>query len=280
MSALHLLLNLAALLLVYSWRGAAVTGTPGGAMTIVSTVKSAGRRKRRLWPMPVLLAAMLVLRGVLYWHLGRQVEWTATWNLGPFGVSFRSDVLSRMLVFSAVSFAWAAWNCVGWLIVLSALKPDTEEPNPVREMIRAQLGLLARVPLLVALSAMGLLTALLWCGLSEAFSALEILPASASFEYRFEQGLIIGGWALLGCKWPLTALFVARFLDSHVYLGTHPIWGFVQETAGAALRPLGWCRVGRLELAPVLGIAAVWALALAGERLLEFMNRVLPWSQP
>jgi uncharacterized protein YggT (Ycf19 family) len=59
-----------------------------------------------------------------------------------------------------------------------------------------------------------------------------------------------------------------------VYLGAHPIWNFVNTVGRWLLQPLRPLplRLGRMDFAPVLGIALVFALSL----LLEHKRFGLP----
>jgi hypothetical protein len=46
-----------------------------------------------------------------------------------------------------------------------------------------------------------------------------------------------------------------------VYLGTHPVWAYISQTARTVLAPFSFLSFPKLDLAPILGIALVFSLA-------------------
>ena len=103
-----------------------------------------------------------------------------------------------------------------------------------------------------------------WCG---------IIPGPISTAHRIEQSLLIGLGSYLVWKYVIGVLLALHLLNSYVYFGRHPLWNYVNATARTLLQPLRRVplRAGRVDFAPVVGIALVFLLAGLAERGLIFI---------
>jgi uncharacterized protein YggT (Ycf19 family) len=72
---------------------------------------------------------------------------------------------------------------------------------------------------------------------------------------------------------------VLHLLNSYIYFGKYPIWNYVASEAQTLLRPLRAIplRAGKVDFAPVLGIALVFLLGELAERGLAALYLKLPF---
>ena len=105
------------------------------------------------------------------------------------------------------------------------------------------------------------------------------MPRPVSTTHRIEQSLLIGLGSYLVWKFLIGALLALHLLNNYVYLGRHPFWKYVNATARTLLQPLRRVplRAGRVDFAPVVGIALVFLLAGLAERGLMFVYGRLPF---
>jgi uncharacterized protein YggT (Ycf19 family) len=68
-------------------------------------------------------------------------------------------------------------------------------------------------------------------------------------------------------------------LNSYIYFGRHPFWNYVNATAQTLLTPLKKIplRAGKVDFAPVAGIALVFLLAQFAGRGLVLLYAKLPF---
>lgn len=271
MGLIDFILNLAGLLLWLDWR-AVPAGSPGGRkpVTLLGTLRQAkpGGAGTR-WPSLALLAALLLLRAVFYWQIGPAAHWAAKLNLGVIELSFRSDFFTRMLLFSFCSFALTLAVFYLWLILFSILAG----PEPIQSFVRAQLGSIDRwrrgAKLLLPLPAAAFLG---WLALWP-LAWLHIAPLPASMFHHLAAALLLGLESYLAWTFPAALLLLLHLANNYVYFGQHPFWNYVDATAQTLLAPLKTLplRAGKVNLAPLAGLALVFLLAELAGRLLDFL---------
>jgi uncharacterized protein YggT (Ycf19 family) len=267
-SVIDLILNIAGLLLWLNWR--AVPFTPTRPTSLGSTIRPAGHPAPRIRSL-VELIALLVVRAVLYWQWGAQLDWVPRIPLGPVTVWFRSDALGRMFLFSLLSFGATLGFFYLCLLLLSWIHAPTGEPEPAHRLMRAHLGSLDRWPAAMKLLLPLLFMALLWCALHPVLVRLRIVPSEINSPWLVvAQGAVIGLAAYLALKFFLIAVFTLHLLNSYVYLGEFPLWNFVNVTARDLLRPVRWIplKAGRIDFAPACAIVLVLLCAQFGQQAL------------
>ena len=271
MGLIDFILNLAGLLLWLNWRAAKVDPlgkrTPA---TLIGTLRRAEPRTLGRWRLPTVLGALLVLRAVFYWQIGSAFKpvWAGRLDLGVIELSFRSDFFARMLLFSLCSFALILAVFYLWLLLLSILTG----PEPFHALVRTQLGLVDRWPRPVKWILPLVVTATVWWLASWPLAGVQVIPPPGSPIRQFAGALLIGLSSYLAWKFLIGALLALHLLNSYIYFGKHPFWNYVNATAQTLLRPLGKIplRVGRVDFAPVVGIALVFLIA-------EMMGYLLIW---
>jgi len=264
MNWVDLILNIAGLLLWLNWR--AGKADPLGKRTpatLIGTLRSAAPQKMRRWDVPAVLGALIFLRAVFYWLIGPALRWAGTLHLGIISLSFRSDKFGRILLFSFLSFVLALGILYSCLLLLSLLKG----PKPIHDFVRMQLGRIDGWPAWVKCFLPLAVTAICWWLVSWLLAKLQIIP-QASPSWRIEQSFLIATQGYLIWQFPAAAILVLHLLNSYVYFGRHPIWNYVDVTAERLLRPfkgIPFLRIGKVDFAPVIGIALVFLIAqLAG----------------
>ena len=276
MGIVNFILNLAGLLLWLNWRS--LRFDPLGKRTpatLIGTLRRAEPQRLRRWHLLVALGGLLFLRAVLYWQIGSGVGWAAgNLNLGVIELSFRSDLFRCILLFSIFSFGLTLGVFYLWLLLFSILAG----PEPFHRLVRMQLGAIDRLPPGVKFALPLVLVAPLWWLASWLLAWLSIVPPPVSALHRVEASLVIGLGSYLAWKFAAGALLVLHLLNSYIYFGRYPFWNYVTAEAQTLLRPLHAMplRAGKVDFAPVLGIALVFLLAELAERGLTALYLTLP----
>src|SRR4051812_21835599 len=120
MALIDFILNLAGVLLWFSWRSLSfdpiATAVP---TTLAGTLRRAEPRRERRWQYLGGLAALLFFRAWLYWQIGSSVYWVPSIKFGAIAIFFRSDMFVRICLFSALSFCLVLGVSYFWLLLLS-----------------------------------------------------------------------------------------------------------------------------------------------------------------
>lgn len=279
MSLIDFILSIAGLLLWVGWRMAKVDPTAGATpATLVGTLRRADKQKYRGWHFPAALAALIFLRAVFYWQIGSSANWQASLGLSVISLPFRSDLFWRMLLFSTLSFALTLVVFLLCALFLSMISRPSAEFDGVRRLVRLQIGGVDGWPgwlkLLLPLVSVGLF----WWLLSWLLVYWGLLPQPGSEILRLEQSAVIGLSSYLSWKYIIAGVLMLHAVSSHVYLGSHSFWGSVSAVARQVLKPLKGVplALGRVDFAPVVGIAVVFVLARMAEAWLAKLYSILP----
>jgi uncharacterized protein YggT (Ycf19 family) len=170
---------------------------------------------------------------------------------------------------------------MGGLLPLVAvdLNRESKPEDPLQKLVRWHLGRFERWPLVLKLLLPFVLAALLWLALHPLLRAWEIVPPTTTLGHVAQQSVLIGLGVYLVWKYVLGAVLAFYLLNSYIYLGQHPVWEFVEQTGAALLRPLRKLplRLGKVDFAPVVGIALIFLLAEGLERGLILVFKRLPF---
>lgn len=278
MPVLDFILNCAALLLWLNGRSRRLTNLPSvPGIALIATLKSAQRRSAERWPSNLVLAVLLSARAILYWQVGTSARWMPTIPLGPITLHFRNDMFMPMLLFSLLGFLLFFAVFYFSLMFLAAVNRGERENNAWLALIRAHLGPLARWPAPVLLLTPLVVTFLLWLALGPAFGWLQVAAPTSSFNQLAKQALVIGLSAWLPWAYLIGAVFTLHFLASYVYFGRAPFWNFIHAIARQLLRPFAPLplRLGKLDLAPLLGLALMIAIIIFAPQGLTWLYQRL-----
>jgi uncharacterized protein YggT (Ycf19 family) len=280
MALIDFILNLAALLLWLNWCSARFDPlgkrTPA---TLIGTLRRAEPRRLRRWHLLAALGGLLLLRAGIFWQIGSAAKpvWAGTLDLGVVAPAFVSNSFVRMILFSCSSFGLMLGVFYLWLLLLSILAGP--EPLPFHRLVRMPLGGIDRWARGVKFLLPLIVTASFWWLASWLLAWLQVIPEPVSPAHRIEESLVIGLGSYLTWKYLIGVLLVLHLLNSYIYFGKHPFWGYVNAEAQTLLSPLRAVplRLGRVDFAPVVGIALVFLAAELAGRGLVLLYGKLPF---
>jgi hypothetical protein len=258
---LDAILNLAIALLWLQWRSTRTALTPLPTKSLLSLLQPTEHARVGAGVL-LVLAAVVLLRAFFYWQIGTPLGWRATLRLGVLPLDFRSDFLGLMLIYSALAAGLAIVVAFLWLTLLHTVNHRVSGEEPFTKWIRRVLGRAARGPGWLAFLWPLIMGAVAWLTLRPLLVSLALLPASSSLRHLAGEALLVGLGTYLAWAPLLISVLVLQVLNSYIYFGAHPFWGFIETTGRNLLRPLAALpvRVGRIDFAPVLGIALVWTV--------------------
>lgn len=282
------ILNIAGLLLWLNWRSTRLDpiNRPIPA-TLAGTVRRAEPTRLRRWHFLAALGALLFIRAVFYGQIGPAVNWTPRLNLAlvapAFPLTHGGHVFYRSaLLFSVLSFLLVLIVFYVWLLALAIINRRVTNPDPLQKLLLLQLGRLARWPLVVQLALPFLICAPLWMLCHPFLVHVGVTSRARSTIVLLAQGLMLSLNACLSLKFLLVAILFAYVIVSYVYLGSNPMWDFINTTTRNILRPLNRLptRIGKLDFAPLASIVLIvlvfyWPLPGKISHLLDKSNLTL-----
>lgn len=284
MALINFIFNLAGLAFWINWltsRTDPLART--SAASLAGTLKRTQAQTRRRWQHLAGLAALLLVRAWLCLQFSSLARWTPGIRLGVIVLSFRAELPWHMLMFSLLSFGAVLAGFYLWLLLFSILNGLELDANPVQKLVRLHLGRCERLPRTVQLLLPFALGGFAWLALYPLLAWMAVLPPARSVALLLMQAGVLGAGSYLAWKYAVLIVLLLHLLHSYVHLGGHPLWEFVDVSARNLLRPLGRLplRAGRIDFAPVLGLALV-VLALIclehpPERVRVWFSRWLPF---
>ena len=276
MAILDFILSAACLLLWLNWRsrGLASPERPPG-IALLSTLKRAEPRPRDPWTSLVVLAVLLLARAILYGQIGSATHWMPQLSLGAIVLHFRSDLFTRMLMFSLLGFLEFLAAFYFSLLFIVGMNRDGNSADPWNGLARGHLGMLARLPPIVCLLLPYFAVFLLWIVIGPLLAVMQIHLPVKSFFQLCAQAAVIGliGW--LSWQYVIALLLVIHLLSSYVYFGNAPFWIFVGATTRQLLRPLAWLplRLGKLDFTPLLALGLLAAAIYFAPSFLSWLYK-------
>jgi len=276
MAVLDFILSAACLLLWLTWRSRGLTSPePAPRVALISTLKRAEPRSRDRGTAPAVLLLVLFVRAIIYWQVGSATHWTPQISLGAIVLHFRSDLFTRMLVFSLLSFLSFLTTFYFSLLLIVAVNRKLRAVDPWNSLVRAHLGICARPPSWLCLLLPFVVVFLLWIVIGPLLAVMKIHLPIRSFSQLCAQAAVIGlgGWLLW--QYIIGAFLVLHLVSSYVYFGNAPLWKFVNATSGHLLRPMAWLplRVGKMDLAPLLALGLLVLTILFAPTFLAWLYR-------
>jgi uncharacterized protein YggT (Ycf19 family) len=285
MGLIDFILNLAGVLLWLSWRSMRMDPlTRTTPATLVGTLRRAAPRRLKGWQFLVGLAALLLLRAVLYRQIGPAADWTPKLDLFFVVLAFPGDRFPAALLYSLLSFTRLLVVCYFWGLALVIINRGKAETDPLQKMLRQHFGPVARWPrLLQALLPLAVITGL-WMALHPLLAQLGIISRVHSQAHLVEQAVLIGVALYFTLQFLLPVILLLYLVTSYVYLGSNPVWDFVGATARNLLLPFRWLplRIARLDFTPLAGVLVIlfllhWLPNLILGRMAE--SNVSLWPQ-
>jgi uncharacterized protein YggT (Ycf19 family) len=263
--AIDFILNVAGLLLWLNWRSVRLDPfTRGVPATLAGTVRRAEPMRLQRWHFLAALAGLLFIRAYFYEHIGPAANWTPKLNLTvvvpAFPLVIRSQVFFlSALLFSVASFVRLLVVFYFWLLAIAALNRRETNPDPLQKLILLQLDRMARWPLVVQLILPFVIIIALWSLFHPLLVHIGVVTPLRSNALLLAQGAVITVILYLTLKFLLLTFLIVHLLITYVYLGTNPVWEFINTTSRNFLSPLNRLplRFGKIDLAPILGIILV-----------------------
>lgn len=279
MKWLDWMVDLAGLFLWLGWRGFGVLPVSARpALTLASNLRPAGRRdSHSRWALPGLLV-LLFGRALVHHEFPSRFAEAAVWSPGAVAVTFRSDLMGRMLVFSFLSWLLLTLQVYLAMAVLAGLRRKAVELDPITRSLRAELGWFGRWPAFLGTLPVLAVLANLWAAGAGWLADLGLIPPLRSEAHRVQQSLVVALGLLPSLKWSLVAACLLRFLLDHVYLGASAFWDFCQVVGGRLSSWLEWLplRIGAIDLRPLVAAGAFWGAAYFLEGAIPRLFQRLP----
>ena len=261
--AIDFILNVAGLLLWLNWRSVRLDPfTRGVPATLAGTVRRAEPMRLKRWHFLAALGILLFFRALLYKAIGPAADWTPRINLVVIHLAFpviRGHTFLSILTFSVLSFIQLLMMFYLWLLIIAIANRRETSPDPLQKLLLVQLSRLARWPLAVQLIVPVIIVAALWMAFHPLLVCIGVTPQVRSNGILFAQGCVASLMLYWTVKYLLIALLAVHLIITYVYLGANPVWEFINTTSKNLLSPLRTLplRLGRIDLAPILGIILV-----------------------
>jgi uncharacterized protein YggT (Ycf19 family) len=262
MRVIDFILNVVGLLLWLNWRALFLEPIARPGPSLVGTLKSTGPSKGNRWKFLAALVGILFFRAFFYWMIAPHISWVPQLSFGPASLAFgpvtralRGDVMTRMLLFSVLSFCLTLAVFYLCLLFFSWLNSDMRENDPCHRFVQLHLGWLEALPGVSKLVFPIVAATLLWYGLNPVLNMLQIAPASTPARL-IGQGALIGVAFFGHLQYPLIAVLVFHLIDSYVYLGDHAFWSWSTGTTHHLLRPMRVIPLvaGNVDFAPLIAL--------------------------
>jgi uncharacterized protein YggT (Ycf19 family) len=274
MALIDAILNLIGLVLWVSWRTPnSVSLATSAPLSIAGTLKRTEPQRLKRWHFLVTLAALVIFRAWLYWQLGSPVNWTPALRFGAISISFRSDIFLRMALFSLLGIVLTLALFYQWLLLFSIVNNRDAESSSIQRLIQAHLGRFDRLPLVIKWFLPLVLAFTAWIALDQLFVRWQILPQPKSHSVIVMTATVLAIGVYLSWKFAIAAILLLYLVNSYLYLGEHQFWSFISLTARNLISPLKKLplRIGRVDFAPVVGLALVFLACELLERELTVL---------
>jgi hypothetical protein len=256
---LDFLLNVVGLLLWFNWRASGLKLAAPGVVSLAAAIQRTEILEPRRWFSFACLIALLIIRALVYCQIGSRVNWIPSIDLTAIVLPFRSDLLSRMFLFSLLSFALALGIVYASLLLLSVVNEKSRTTDYFSRLIALQLGWIGKWFWPIRFFLAPLAAALLWFALSKLFVKLGIIPPPKNAAHAWQIAGVMAISIVIAWKYVLVLFLGLHFLNTYVYLGNSSFWQFVTLTGNRLTLPIRWIPLclGKLDLAPAILIVAV-----------------------
>ncbi len=277
---IDLLIDATGLLLWLNWRAIPLAQpTVGTGISLLATLHRTENRKVNRFGSLGVLVAILFLRGLFYWSLGRGLGWTLKLDLGPLVLPFRADFLGLTMLYSFGSYLlmWTAlYNSLLFLSVVNARLGDSEY---YQRLIRLHLGWVDVFPVWLKILLPFSFAVGLWLATSSLWIYLRMIPPNRYPEMVWQQAVVLGGISVLSIQYVVVICLALYMVQSYVFLGNNSFWSYVNATGRLLVRPFGAMPVQlwRIDLRPILATVIVLTAVFFARRGLILAYQRIPW---
>jgi hypothetical protein len=273
---LDFILNVVGLLLWFNWRASGLKLAAPGVVSLAATIQRTELIEPRRWFSFGCLLALLLVRALVYCNIGSKVNWTATLDLTAIALPFRSDLLSRMFLFSFLSFLVSLAIVYASLLLLSVINEKSRTTDYFSRLIALQLGWIGKWFWPIRFLLAPIAAALLWLAASFLFVKLGIIPPVKNAAHAWQVAGVIALCAVVAWKYVLILFLGLHLVNTYVYLGNSSFWQFVTLTGERLCLPLRWLRIGKIDLGPPLLIVIIIIASHTSTLSLIQLYRKLP----
>ncbi len=256
---LDFLLNIVGLLLWFNWRASGLKLAAPAVVSLAAALQHTEAIEPRRWFSFGSLVTLLLIRPLIYCQIGSKINWIATLDLTAIALPFRSDLLSRMFLFSTFSFFVALGIVYAALLLLSVINEQSRTTDYFSRLVVLQLGWIGKWFWPIRLILGPLAAALLWIVMSRLFVKLGLIPPPKNAAHSWQIAAALALCVIVSWKYVLTLFLGLHLVNSYVYLGNSSFWQFVTLTGQRLTLPLRWAplRAGKVDLAPVILITTI-----------------------
>lgn len=268
MALLDFILNLSALLLWLNWSYLQLSrreSRPAG-ISLFGTLKTTAAPVASSWPYLASCIGLLLIRALVYHTIGSNLRVNLSLPLGIFSIPFTPRLLSRMFLFSFLSFGVFTSVFYFGLVLFSMVNRAVTEPDTCLRLVRVHLGGLHRRSVWIQALVPGLIAALFWMSISPLLESMGLFPVQGSTGTRCLRAVLLGAYSYVTWSPPSVVVLILYALSHHIYFGDTAFWNFVQVTGRNLLQPVqSWrLRSRRIDWAPLVVILVLLWIAWKG----------------
>lgn len=231
-------------------------------LTLLSTLRAETPQSfGRVFALSGLLV-LLGLRAVGYWNFSQDPFAHLSVDFGVLVVSFKTDSLAHMGLYSVGSFLVFLLIYYTWVVGLSVTNRQRARVDSIENLIDQQIGGIASWHPANKVGALFGVGVVLWIVFGILLHLASVLPEEWSPLAVIWQSPFVALSLTLWVAKVIFALIALHFLNSYVYLGEHPVWAYIDKTAKVYLTPFRRLPlvVGRFDFAPIVGFLFYWWL--------------------
>jgi hypothetical protein len=273
---LDFVLNVVGLLLWFNWRAGGIKAPPTGFVSLAGTLQRTEVIEPQRWFSFGCLVGLLAVRPLIYAQVGSRVNWIATLDLTAIALPFRSDLLSRIYLYSTLSFAVALGVVYSSLFLLSVINTRSATTDYFSRLVMMQLGWLSKLPWPARLVLPPILGGLFWMAVSPLLVKMGILPGPRNTGHAWQMAGVISLCVIVAWKYALILFLGLHLVNTYVYLGNSSFWNYVTLTGNRLTFLLRWLRFGKIDITPALFLVAVIVGAHYASVALAQLYRQLP----
>jgi|GEM_PF-1236275 len=273
-----LLSNLIGLVFWFLFRSQTAGSIQLSKVSIIGNLKPAGSWKFN-WGFLLCLILLLGLRGLFYSKLGPDLHWNPSISLRVLSLTFRSDNLPRIMLYSGLSFLFVLGFYLFTLLALSILHSAKPDLAPFHRLVKSQLGWPGKLPVLVQILIPLLLGTGFWWLLQPVLAQLGILPPISRHAELLQQGAVIGLGFYLVWAYFIVVFLAISIVHTFVYVGNFSWLQYVEATSRKLTSPLQWIplELGKIDFRPAMVMVITFLLFGGGKKALPQLFQQLPF---
>jgi uncharacterized protein YggT (Ycf19 family) len=228
------------------------------AISPLASIQPVDRLTPSLWAAAGILL-LLFGRSMVYWKIGSAVSWSPTLNLPSVALPFRSDLFTRMIALSFLTFGISLYLFYTSALVLLSLAPGLAGKNPPLDYLRRETRVWGEFPKISCAIFPFLCGFLFWILTRPVWVSFQLLPASHSWKSVLKEAAVLGLNAYIPLQYILYVLLGFAFMNSSIFFGTNAVIQILVTTSTSLIHPLRKLPLtfGKWDLRPILLIILI-----------------------